>query len=186
MMHINPSLFTALILAIASSLAGCTTTSISNYSPMNTRIGETKEWEMPLNREPGRIDLKLLFAIGSSTNIAFKTASEIEQAPMHLFFNGGDCSKGPDISVKYSVGRGVFSYKHFQVPLLWQNDVSISIRWDDKGEISISVDGENINVRPYIAFRKLHIWSDSGAVIIKELSYTKLNEFLPTTQGSNQ
>jgi hypothetical protein len=103
-----------------------------------------------------------------------------------LYFKGGDCSKGPDVSVRYSVSSGVFAYKHFQVPLLWQNDVSISIRWDDKGEISISVDGERVNVKPYTGFRKLHIWSNGGAVNIKQLSYTKLNESRPTTQGMSQ
>lgn len=182
----NSRLLILLLIALASVLSACTTTASGNYPPLNTGIGEVKDWRMPLYREPGRIDLKMRLAFATTTRVALETANEIEQAPVHLYFSGTECSKNPDVTVRYSIASGVFGYKHFKAPLDWQSDVNISIHWDENAQTSISINGEKVSVQPYIPFKTLHILGGSGVAHVKELEYTKLTESLPSKQGATQ
>lgn len=168
-------LFSCLILLASSLLSACVGPSYNSYPPTNTTIGETKEWRMPLYREPGHIALKLQFVRGSTTSIALQTANEIEQAPVHVFFLGSDCSQNPDVYVRYSFGNNDYRYKHFKSPLAWEAEVNVNLDWDEKGKTFISLNGEKISVQPNNSFRTLHIRS-GGGVNIKELAYTKLDE----------
>lgn len=176
-------LFFSLGLAVLSLVTGCASTS---YPPTNTTIGETKEWSMPLNREPGRIQLKLQMAAGTSASINLETATEFEQAPVRLYFSGSDCAKGPEGYVRYSVSSGDFRYKHFKAPLVWQDDITVSIDWDEKGQTVVSVDGEKITAQPYIGFKTFKISSHTGTANIKELSYTSMAATALTQNGAPQ
>lgn len=173
------------LFALVSVLSACTATS-GIYPPLNTSIGEVKDWRMPLYREPGRIDLKIRLTFATATGITLETANEIEQAPVHLSFSGTECSKNPDVLVRYSIASGVFGYKHFKTPLDWQSDVNISIRWDENAQTFISINGEKVSIQPYIPFRTLHILGGRGVAHVKELEYTKLTEALPMKQGATQ
>lgn len=141
---------------------------------------------MPLNREPGRVQIKMQMTAGTSASINLETATEFEQAPVRLYFSGTDCAKGPEVYVRYSVSSGDFRYKHFKAPLVWQSDLNISIEWDEKGQTFVSVDGEKISVQPYIAFKTFKFSSRAGTANIKELTYTSLAETVPTKGGAIQ
>ncbi|MBI3711371.1 MAG: hypothetical protein HY253_00170 [Burkholderiales bacterium] len=182
----NSRLLILPLIALASVLSACATTTSGNYPPLNASIGDVKDWRMSLYRESGRIDIKMRLAFATTTRIALETANEIEQAPVHLSFSGTDCSKNPDVSVRYSIASGVFGYKHFKAPLDWQSDVNISIQWDENTQTSISINGEKVSVQPYIPFKTLHILGGSGVAHVKELEYTKLTESLPSKQGATQ
>lgn len=174
------------LVVLVCSLSACATFTSVTYPPLNTSIGDVKDWRMPLYREPGRIELKMRFASATTARVALETANEIEQAPVHLLFSGTDCSKNPDISVRYSIGNGVFGYKHFKVPLGWGSDVLINIEWDEKAHTTISINGEKVSVQPYIPFRTLHILGDGATTHIKELGYAKLIGLQPSKQGTTE
>lgn len=163
------------LFGLVLALSACATSTSGSYPLTNTAIGETKEWRMPLYREPGHIALKLQLVRGSTTSIALQTANEIEQAPVYVFFSGSDCSNNPDVYVRYSFGNNDYRYKHFKSLLSWESEVNVNLDWDEKGQTSISLNGEKISVQPNNSFRTLHIRS-GGVVNIKELAYTKLDE----------
>ncbi|MBC3875541.1 hypothetical protein [Undibacterium flavidum] len=172
-----PSRLLARIFLIAPIclLAACANMSPANYPPMNTSIGETKEWRMPLNREPGQLRFKLLVPRHGTTQIALLTDEKLSKDPIQIRFSGYECSTGPEAHIEFYTSNTESRYKYFRVPSQWDHDVAVSISWDKNRLTSISVNNETITVQPHISFEAIQFSNNKNAIKVSELQYTPLS-----------
>lgn len=168
-------------------LTACVGNAPASYPPINKTIVDTKEWRMPLNREPGRVQLKLHFANKDVSAIALLPAREYGEGPIRLVFSGGECSAGPEAYIKFYTSPTESFFKYFRAPLQWGSDIDVSIEWDKNTLTSIVINGEKIDVPAYIPFETLRFTSHHASTKIKEVTYAPLTAMPPsTTQGLTQ
>ncbi|WMW80913.1 hypothetical protein RF679_01200 [Undibacterium cyanobacteriorum] len=165
-------------------LAGCVVPMTGTYPAPNTQLGEVQDWRMPLYREPGRIDVKLRVVKGSSTQVALETNNEVEQAPIQVLFGGSSSSNKLESSVRYSTESGVFAFKYFGKTLDRNSDVNLRIEWDENMRVSVTVDGEVLQVKPHTSFGKLRLFSKTGSIEVKEVKYEKMADAAENKMGA--
>lgn len=160
-----------LVFASISLLAACTSILPASYPPINTSIGDIKEWRMPLNREPGQVQFKLLIPRKGTTEIALTAAQKLGEGPILVSFSGYECSTGPEAFIKFYTSDTESHYKYFRTPLAWENEVTLSIEWDKDARTSVSVNKEMITVQPAMSFAEVQVTNKKEPVKIKELHY---------------
>lgn len=176
-----------LLLIAMCQLSACVSNNPANYISHKTDIAESKEWRMPLNREPGRVHFKLHFSKTDTGVIALLPAKEFGEGPIRLVFIGGECSPGPEAHIKFYTNHTESFFKYFKTKLLWGSDVDVAIEWDANTLTSLSVNGEKIEVPAYIPFETLRFRTHNGSTTIKELSYLPMPvAATSTTQGLSQ
>lgn len=177
----------ALLFVTICQLSACVSNNPANYISHKTDIAESKEWRMPLNREPGRAQFKLHFTKTDVTVIALLPAKELGEGPIRLVFVGGECSPGPEAHIKFYTNRTESFFKYFKTTLQWGSDVDVAIEWDANALTALSVNGEKIEVPAYIPFEIFRFRTHNGSTTIKELSYLPTTAAAPsTTQGLSQ
>lgn len=176
-----------LLLVATCQLSACISNNPTNYTSHKTDIAESKEWSMPLNHEPGRVQFKLHFSKTDATVIALSPAKEFGEGPIRLVFVGGECALGPEAHIKFYTNRSDSFFKYFKTKLQWGSDVDVAIEWDANALTAISVNGEKIEVPAYIRFEKLKFKTHNGSTKLKELSYLPVTITAPiSTQGFSQ
>lgn len=161
----------ALLFAPLCLLAACANLTPASYPPINTSIAETKEWRMPLHREPGRVQLKLLIPRHGLTQIALLPAQKWGEGPIRISFSGYECSAGPEAHIKFYTSNTESHFKYFRAPLEWDNEVVLAIDWDKNEQTSITLNNETITVQAYIAFDEIQVSNNKETIKIKELQY---------------
>ncbi len=153
-------------------LSACASTASVVYPPVNTSLTDTKEWQMPLHREPGHLQFKMQIPRQGLTAINLFPAQKFGEAPVRILFYGGECASGPEAQIKFYTSHTESFFKYFRAPLRWEDELSLTIDWDMSANTSIAINGEIITVQPHISFEKIEFRNDKEAIKIKEARYT--------------
>ncbi len=171
-------------------LTACVTLSPEKYSPINTTIGETTEWHMPLNSEPGQVRLKLQIPRQGVTRVALSSDHSISDSLIRISFSGNDCSTGPEAQIKFYTSNTESQFRYFRAPLQWDDEINLAISWDKNAVTSVTVNKETLTVQAHVSFTNIRVSNNYESIKIKEMAYTPLPKSTAiegrTTQGQTQ
>lgn len=167
-------------------LTACATLSPASYPPVNTTIGETKAWRLPLNSEPGQVQLKLQIPRHGLTQVALLSEQRLGESPVSISFSGSDCSTGPEAHIKFYTSITESQYRYFRAPLLWDKEINLTISWDKNANTSVTLNKETLTVQPHTTFTDIRVSNNKESIKIKEMEYTPLPKTLAIDGQSTQ
>jgi hypothetical protein len=164
----------ALVIVPIILLTACAHLSTASYSPINTTIGETKAWQMPINREPGQVQLKLQIPRQGLTQVVLFSEHRLGESPIRISLSGNDCSAGPEAQIKFYTSYTESQFRYFRLPLQWDDEINLTISWDKNAITSITLNKETLTVQPYTTFTDIRVSNSKELIKIKEMAYTPL------------
>lgn len=157
-------------LTLNALLASCSTSSaLYHTSPLAP--GLTKEWSTKLAGGPGKIEIQLKLEPHSNVDISFGGPDTDKFDAIRINLNDHNCNTGHEASIAYSNNKGEFYTAYFEKPSPWNSLTSFIISWD-KDKLSISFNGELIEVSSGRRFSALSIFSHRRPIDIQKIFYT--------------
>ena len=155
-------------------LTACATLSTASYPPVNTTIGKTKAWGLPLNSEPGQVQLKLQIPRHGMTHVALRSDQHLGESPVSISFSGNDCATGPETQIKFYTSNTESQFRYFRAPLHWDNEINLAISWDKNATTTVTLNKETLTVQPHTTFTNIRVSNSKEAIKINEMKYKPL------------